>query len=686
MRNRALIVVLLAVLPRIAAGQSSQDPPPPTDDESPAPEETQDGEPPTYAETIVITASRTEESLLDVPVSTTVIPKDQLETAPSDSYADLLRSVPGVNVVQTSARDINIVSRGSASTLATAQLALLDGRSIYQDFFGFVMWDLLPVGFDEVSQVEVLRGPGSAVWGANALAGVINVRTKSPRETPGGSLSLGAGEQGMRTAAARWAQAFKRGSYRIAGSWFEQDAWPRSMTQPDGTPLPPEASFVNEGSEQPKLDLRFDWDPSEGRNWSYRAGESGTSGIMHTGIGPFTIDPSTRQSYGEASFNGKKLEMKVYLNQIDGDAKNLLNGIDFAFLSDTWVGDATWHFTPTQRNLLLMGGNVRLNRFDLSLAPGEDKRDEAGAFVEDQVFFGEKGILSAGARLDWFDTVGTALSPRLSYVWKPRPHQSLRFAYNRAYRAPSLINNFLHTAVPNLVVLDPANPPLLFVTFAEGNAKLKEEVVDALEIGYTAEVGKSTFTAAVYQNRTQDLIDFYPAVYYSPSDPPIGWPLPPQFVPPRTLPKLFTYRNVGKTLDQGIELSVNTAWRPGFSTIASYAFQDGTKATKDDPTEPLNLNIPSKHQVSLMAIVVGHRWRGQASLSYTDDAYWTDVLDQRFWGWTKDFVLLGGSVGRENEHFGFKVSATNLLDQDVQQHVFGDVVGRVVSAEVKYRF
>jgi len=704
MRNRACLLLLLAIAASPAHAQSSQAAPPTDaaaaradddggtkepqvpDDATAIEEEPKDGEAPSYAETVVITASRTEESLLDVPVSTTVIQENQLETAPSDSYADLLRSVPGVNVVQTSARDMNIVSRGSASTLATAQLALLDGRSIYQDFFGFVMWDLLPVGFDEVSQVEVLRGPGSAVWGANALAGVINVRTKSPRETPGGALSLGGGEQGLRTASTRWAQAFKRGSYRLAASWFEQDAWPRNTTQPDGTPLPPEASFANEGSEQPKLDLRFDWDPSEERNWSYRAGASGTSGIMHTGIGPFTIDPSTRQSYGEVAFSGKRLEMKAYVNKIDGDAKNLLNGIDFDFLSDTWVGDATWHFEPTARNLLLVGGNVRLNRFDLSLAPGEDSRDEAGAFIEDQVFFGEKGILSAGARIDWFDTVGTAVSPRLSYVWKPRPHQSLRFAYNRAYRAPSLINNFLDTVVPNLVVLNPSLPPLLFATFAEGSSELKEEVVDALEIGYTAEIGPSTFTAAVYQNRTQDLIDFYPAVYYSSSDPPLGWPLPPQAVPPNTLPKLFTYRNVGKTLDQGIELSVNTAWRPGFSTIASYAFQDETRATKDDPDEPLNLNIAPKHQVSLMAIVVGHHWRGQVSASYTDDAYWTDVLDQRFWGWTKDYLLVGGSVGRESEHFGFKISGTNLLDQEVQQHVFGDIVGRVISAEATYRF
>jgi iron complex outermembrane receptor protein len=90
-----------------------------------------------------------------------------------------------VNVTQTSARDINITSRGATNTLSTTQLALVDGRSIYLDFFGFVAWDFLPVDPGEIKQIEVIRGPASAIWGANAMNGVVNVITKSPRELQG---------------------------------------------------------------------------------------------------------------------------------------------------------------------------------------------------------------------------------------------------------------------------------------------------------------------------------------------------------------------------------------------------------------------------------------------------------------------------------------------------------------------
>ncbi len=119
-----------------------------------------------------------------------------LSVAPSNNYGDLLRSVPGVNVTQISARDVNVTSRAATSSLSTSQLAVVDGRSIYQDFFGFIMWDFMPTNLSEIKQIEVIRGPASAVWGANALNGVINVITKSPREMQGTSVTFGAGTFG----------------------------------------------------------------------------------------------------------------------------------------------------------------------------------------------------------------------------------------------------------------------------------------------------------------------------------------------------------------------------------------------------------------------------------------------------------------------------------------------------------
>ena len=149
--------------------------------------------PPSSTDTVVVTGTKAEEKLIDATATMSVITSQTIETAPSANFAELLRTIPGVNITQVSARDINVTSRAATGTLATGQLALLDGRTLYQDFFGFVMWDFLPVNFNEVKQIEVIRGPASAVWGANALYGVVNVISKTPRELKGTSATFGFG-------------------------------------------------------------------------------------------------------------------------------------------------------------------------------------------------------------------------------------------------------------------------------------------------------------------------------------------------------------------------------------------------------------------------------------------------------------------------------------------------------------
>jgi outer membrane cobalamin receptor len=123
-----------------------------------------------------------------------VLTEDVIGNAPGQSVTDLLRLVPGLNTVQSSARDVNVTSRSATGTLSDSLLVLLDGRSIYQDFFGFVAWDFLPIDPMEIKQIEVIRGPASAVWGANAMTGVINVITKTPREMQGTSVSIRFGQ------------------------------------------------------------------------------------------------------------------------------------------------------------------------------------------------------------------------------------------------------------------------------------------------------------------------------------------------------------------------------------------------------------------------------------------------------------------------------------------------------------
>src|SRR6266542_368949 len=300
------------------------------------------GQPPTteqapkYEETVVVSASKTEEKLVNAPATMTVIGAPLIERATSQNFAELLRAVPGLNITQVSARDINVTSRAATGTLATGQLALLDGRSLYQDFFGFVMWDFLPVNLNEIKQVEVIRGPASAVWGANAVYGVVNVITKSPREMQGTTATMGLGtfeRTNGADAGSLWyisgthAQAINdRWAFKLSAGSYSQDPLSRPTGKIPGSPgtgtdYP---AFTNAGTKQPKFDARVDYDYVDGRKLSFSGGVSGTEGIMHSGIGPFDINSGSVMSYGRVNFQRKALHAAAFVQSLDGDATNLI--------------------------------------------------------------------------------------------------------------------------------------------------------------------------------------------------------------------------------------------------------------------------------------------------------------------------------------------------------------------------
>ena len=344
-----------ATAPPDSAQDPAQNPPP----QNPPPQNPPD---PTYRETVVVSASKTEQQLVDAPATMTVIGAGQLSLAPSAGYGDLLRNVPGLNITQISARDINVTSRSATGSLATSQLAVVDGRSLYQDFFGFTMWDFMPADLNEIKRIEVIRGPASAVWGANALNGVITVITKSPREMAGTGVTLGFGTFGREVddngasngdlwylRASHAAAIDDRWSYKITAGGYSSGAFARPVgTIPNGTGTPYPA-YANTGTSQPKLDARVDYEfPDATQRLQFSGGISGTDGVMHTGIGPFDIERGTVLGYWKVNYTRNTLRVQAFMNILDGQAANFLavdplgNPITFDFDTTTFdveVGD-----------------------------------------------------------------------------------------------------------------------------------------------------------------------------------------------------------------------------------------------------------------------------------------------------------------------------------------------------------
>lgn len=738
MRRWFLVSTVLVVLggPRSAlaedpadAGDPGKARTPPSRQTGPTPEREQEEEEreqerelPTYTETVIVTASRVEQELVNAPAAVSVVTSDVIESSPAQNYGDLMRSVPGVNVAQTSARDINIVSRGATSTLSTSQLALLDGRSLYQDFFGFVAWDFLPVDTSEIAQIEVIRGPASAVWGANAMTGVVNVITKTPRQLEGTHVTLGFGGVNRDVAGSNLGTGTslhvnvthadavnERWAYKVSAGVFDMDP----LARPTGR-IPLDASrgtggelyppFENSGTTQPKLDVRVDYDFPDGRQkLVFAGGFAGTEGIIHTGIGPFDIQSGTVLGYGKVNYERDNWKIRFFTNVLDGDAPALLavgadgNPITFLFDNKTFDFEVSNSRVLGTRHILSYGGNARFNSFDLSIAPLGDNRSEGGFYVQDEIFLSEHFRWIVGGRADGFSVIDKLVfSPRTTFMFKPAPEQAFRVSYNKAFRAPSFVNSFLDTTIVQSVDLGLIDPQLggrtfFFPVVAAGNEDLDEESLTAYEIGYTGTfANRLTASASFYVNQTTDNIFFTQVSTYSSARPPPGWPLPPDVLDLLNqagsgIPSEFSYRNFEKVTDKGVELSFDARVTEDWKVFANYSWQAEPEPEGFDVSE---LNFPPANRVNVGLSFSRGRVFGNASVNFTDEAFWTDVLDARFHGPTDSYTMVNGGLGlRWSEgRVVTAVKVTNLGNDDAQQHVFGDVVKRQVVGELKIHF
>jgi len=701
----------------LAAPVFAQQQQPPAQQPAAAQEPQDPDRPIAFEEQLVVTASRTDQQLVNAPASISLITTETIQNSPGTNIGDLLRAVPGINVAQLSARDVNLTARGATSTLATSQLALVDGRSVYLDFFGMVMWDLVPTNANEIKQIEVIRGPASAVWGANAMSGVVNVITLSPRELAAGggsSLTIGAGffdrdatgqdngTGGLFYVNGTHAQAVNdKWSYKLSAGYFSQDPLPRPTgTIPNSfnTPYPP---YANSGTSQPKFDARVDYELADSAKLIFSGGVAGTEGIIHSGIGPFDINSGSRLTYLSGRYQKGGRHIGFFTNILNGDAVNFLSRdvtgalLPMSFDTTTFDIEASDLKTFGTRHVLSYGGNYRHNSFDISIAPNGDNRNEGGAYVQDEIFLADKFRWVVGGRLDKFSSIDNAVfSPRTTLMYKPSLNQTVRLSFNRAFRAPSYINNNLDVALLNQVNLGAISPALSAFVFpfrAVGNPDLEQETMTAYEIGYTGVLSRrATVTAAVYWNHTTDAIFFTPVAYYSAANPPATWP--PQiptfalnFIPPPGLPAVFTYQNLGTVNDKGIELGVDGVVNRYLNVNVNYSYQADPDVEGFDPSET---NFPANNRFNIGFNFNYGRYLGNFMVSYTGDAYWQDVLDQRFAGSTDAFTLvnLGFGVKWMQDRLVTSLKINNLANSEVQQHIFGDIIKRQVVGEVRYGF
>ena len=306
--------------------------------------------------------------------------------------------------------------------------------------------------------------------------------------------------------------------------------------------------------------------------------------------------------------------------------------------------------------------------------------------------------------MDKYDNIADPVfSPRVALILKPAADHAVRLSFNKAFRSPSLINNYLETAIVNQLNLGAINPALNGVNFnfpvlANGNESLKEESTESFEAAYTGVINnRATVSAAMYFTTNRDEIFFTQVARYRAAAPPRGWPLPPvvlEVLPPACvpgqqcitggLPSEFSYRNLGTVKNKGIELGIDGAVTRALNLFANYSFQ-----AQPEPDFALSeVNLPPKNRFNTGLNYSDGRYLGNLSISYVDDAYWQDVLDARFAGPTEAYTQINGSFGMKfsKDKITATIKGINLTNQEIQSHVFGDILKRQIIGELRFNF
>lgn len=436
---------------------------------------------------VIITASRRPEKIFEAPAAISLLESAQLQSKSVLTPLEHIKTLPAVDFANTGINQANIVVRGFNNAFSGALLALTDNRIAGLPSLRFNAYNLIPVANEDLERIEVVSGPGAALYGPNSANGVVHLITKSPFGSEGTTLSAGGGERIEFIGSFRHANSLgERLGYKVSGQYYQGVDWySRDPAEPEffdtrGKRVPaPGRDF---DVERLSLDARLDFRPVSGMTGILSSGFSQASDIELTGIGAAQAR-DWRFYYVQGRLYYKNLFAQAYFNQTDaGDTYLLRTGAPIVDKSSLMVGQVQHSFTLWRRQRFTYGldalqtkpntGGTINNRHEPF-----DRIDERGAFLQSETSLSSRLTVILAARADDHTFIkDQVISPRAALLLKPRENHALRLTYNQAYSTPSANNLFLDilsATVPTRAInpaLEPLLGPVFFNLYAEGTA------------------------------------------------------------------------------------------------------------------------------------------------------------------------------------------------------------------------
>jgi iron complex outermembrane receptor protein len=414
----------------------------------------------------VTSVSRRTESSLRAAAAVTVITGDEIRRSGVNSLPEALRLANPLHVAQANGRGWSVSARGFAQSTANKMLVLIDGRSVYTPLFSGVFWDVQDVLLEDVDRVEVIRGPGATLWGANAVNGVINIITKKAADTQGGLALAGAGNEERGFGAARWGgELGGRGHYRIYGKLLDRDALVLSRSGGD----PRDDRRLGQGGFRTDLKTAAgDGLTIQGDVYAGRVGEPLRDDSNVDGgnlVGRWSRQLSERSG----------MEMQVYWDRSHRHIPNL-----FEEHRDTWDMDLQQDVRLGTRHALLWGLGYRHTRDrvgnsrEVAFLPSRRAQDLFSAFVQDEISLRDDQLrVTVGTKLEHHESVGLEVQPNLRFSLALSDRRVLWGAVSRAVRSPTRLDE-------DVVFYSPVNG----AEIVRGSRDFVSEELLAWELGY----------------------------------------------------------------------------------------------------------------------------------------------------------------------------------------------------------
>jgi iron complex outermembrane recepter protein len=414
------------------------------------------------SEVVVSTASRLSERLDRVAAAAYVISAEDIRRSGATSLPEALRLAPMLTVSQADANQYAISARGLNNVLANKMLVLIDGRAVYSPLFSGVFWEAQELLLEDVDRIEIITGPSTALWGSNAVLGLIHVITRSARETQGPLVSANAGRH-ERSAGLRYGGgAGSEWGWRLYARSFDRD----SLRRADGSSIDDSAHGVHGG-------LRWDW--SSGRD-SFRLLADGYRNTIDQPLGQRRLAGASIVGHWQrVGPEGDTSEVQVYLDHSERHQQPTITE-----KLDTLDLVAQHSFRAGQRHLLVLGGGARRARDEvrtgpaLAFVPSSRNLEWLRLFAQDQIDLTPELTLTLAASVERNPYTGTELLPSLRLAWRANPTLMWWGSLSHAVRAPSRID---------VELVQPGQPPYSFI----GNRSFRSELADVLELGLRAQ-------------------------------------------------------------------------------------------------------------------------------------------------------------------------------------------------------